>query len=215
MVNVNSVFQSINGEVNNAGIGSITTFVRLAGCNLRCNYCDTLYAQQDADGKEMYVDRLTSDIIAMGSRRVTITGGEPLLQIKPVYRLVNKLTMASIDVSIETNGSIKIPYEWPCSFVVDYKLPSSGMAEKMALDNFDSLNYSDFIKYVIADKADYDYAKDIESQFRDEQIASYTRRAFSPVSGELDPRELLEWLINDGFTDSYLNIQLHKLVKVR
>ena len=216
LLSVNSIFQSVNGEVNNTGIGSMTTFVRLAGCNLRCSYCDTTYAQTDENALRPSIKSVVHSVVNFfGSRRVTITGGEPLLQKLPVGVLVNALVMKGINVVIETNGSIAIPVEWPCCFVVDFKLPSSGMVSKMDLDNFNNLNYNDFIKYVIADVDDYNYAKNIEEQLRNRQTAPNTRRAFSPVYGQLAPAELLRWMVADGFTNAYMNLQMHKIIKVR
>lgn len=212
---LNSIFQSVNGEVNVHGIGSITTFVRLACCNLRCKYCDTEYAQTATDGYEVNSKHLIDDIVALGSRRVTITGGEPLLQKDELEPFVNKLVLQDITVVMETNGSFLIPAEWPCTFIADYKLENSGMTEYMSLDNFKNMNYSDFIKFVIGNRQDYEQARDVEEQLRDQNIAPYTRRAYSPIFKDLEPKELLTWLLQDGKTGAYLNVQMHKIIKVR
>jgi len=142
---IHSIFKSINGEVNKYHQGSICIFIRLAGCSLRCKYCDTVQAQSPDSGKEMNIDEIINEVVKFKNcYRVTITGGEPLLQEAELEELVNRLSM-EYDISIETNGAHQIKKVWPVSWVVDYKCSSSGMKKKMLLKNYQLVGTHDII----------------------------------------------------------------------
>lgn len=169
-LNVQAIFDSIDGEANAFdGAGQLTTFLRLKGCNLNCSYCDTQYAQSSRPENRMSVDEIIQQI---HFKKITITGGEPMLQWKNLgpllLKLLSSVRMHGCQITIETNGSVEIPpWESGCEFnwvwnyakglryVVDYKLPSSGMEDKMISETFKNLCADDVIKFVIANERDY------------------------------------------------------------
>ena len=130
---VNEIFSSIDGEGIRAG--ELATFIRLAGCNLRCNYCDTQYALETSSGKEMTIDEILEEVAKYNVKNITLTGGEPLIH-KDVEKLINKLLENNYKVNIETNGAVDIEkYIGKCLITMDYKTKSSQMEEKMMLKN--------------------------------------------------------------------------------
>lgn len=235
-------FNSIDGEVNGfTGPGQVTTFVRLHGCNLNCKWCDTPLARDlRTNMSNMSVDEVIERI---GRKKVTITGGEPLLQLHELKQLVNRLLCEECKITIETNGSLKIPKDFVpmhmrmpgLRFVVDYKLPSSGMQESMDYELFDSLPIWDVIKFVVADQKDLDVVKELlkTKDWRAQKavgpvltvpLATYdegyeaSREEPSQYEGleYLSPRELAQTLIDDPlFADVQFNLQLHKILGVR
>jgi 7-carboxy-7-deazaguanine synthase len=155
---ISEIFTSINGEVSSQHQGSLCTFIRLAGCNLRCKWCDTSYAQDDKDVRDYSVSAVLNMVSGMRCYNVVITGGEPLLQWEELGILAKKLRYNNYNVSIETNGSIKIPNMNDVHWVVDWKLLSSGMSAAMKLENFSNLGKSDIVKFVVADDYDFEVA---------------------------------------------------------
>lgn len=212
---VYSIFRSIDGEVNSCFQGRQTTFIRLSGCNLSCKYCDTKYAQDINSGKDMSISEIAYNLHVYNVNKVTITGGEPLLQQDELLQLVRYLNSEGYLISLETNGSIPIPdpfYKYVDSFVIDYKVPSSGMMEDMVVLNEDVqfLRKTDFIKFVISDKADFHIAGNIHSMIRKRN--DIVNIAFSPVQG-LEPRVLMDWIESEeSLNDVILNLQLHKII---
>jgi len=216
---VYSIFPSIDGEVNHFYQGRLTVFVRLAGCNLQCKYCDTQYAAGLNDGKDMSIDSIIDTIVSYrGIGKVTITGGEPFLQQDLVWRLCSRLSNLHRQITIETNGSIKFKparSRWPgTKFIVDYKLPSSGQGAMMDPEVFYNLLPSDFVKFVIADRADFDRAVKIMGIL--EGLGCLALFAFSPVF-DADKKchfaaDLLRWMMEFSSPKMVLNIQLHKVV---
>ena len=215
---VYSIFKSIDGEVNWFGQGTQTTFLRLAGCNFSCPYCDSAYAQSNDDTSETSVPKVFDTILAKGLRKVTITGGEPMLQKEEVYNLTKLLTQNGFDITIETNGSIK-PYAFGSYFVMDYKTPSSGMNDRMiSEENFvSSLTFRDFVKFVINDEKDLNFA--IWKTLRLINKGLMARVAFSPciVPGEpeMRPEVILRELWKYKMYNVVINIQIHKVVSLR
>lgn len=209
-LNVYSIFTSIDGEVSAFGQGRLSTFVRLAGCNLICSYCDTKYAQHPIEGEIISIDSIMENIKERKVNKVTITGGEPLLQDN-VFELTSRLYKEEIDVSIETNGSI-IPFGNSVgSFIVDYKLPSSGMHEHMLTEAFTNLRQCDFIKFVIKNMLDYARAVKFAKEIR--TTNKNVRFAFSLLKeNPIEVKSLIELLIQDGIKDAYVNVQIHKLL---
>ena len=219
---VYSIFRSIDGEVNSFHQGRLTTFIRFSQCNLACSYCDTVYAQSADSGKEMSVDEILETVAKMGGNSVTITGGEPLLQQEGLNKLIPLLLAQGINVSVETNGTCKpIHYTihhtlilnggWECaycSYVMDFKLPSSGMYSFMHYNNFLNLQDTDWVKFVIGTRGDFDLALYlIEILKRDGCKAQI---AFSPVFG-LEPSLLVQWMI-DSSVDAVMSLQIHKYI---
>ena len=204
-----SIFNSIDGEVNLYGQGTFTTFIRFAGCNLRCKWCDTKYAQELDSGMEMKIHEVIEQLVIIGCKKVTITGGEPLLQPDHFKILTKELWHRGYITTVETNGSFPLEGYGVSSWVVDYKLPSSGMTNKMNLDVFTQLRANDYIKFVITDKLDYETAK---SFIFEEAGGRRAKNVFSPAHGILDPKELISWMKEDELFGVQVNIQIHKLV---
>lgn len=205
-----SIFDSIDGEVNRFYQGRRSTFVRLAGCNISCRYCDTKYAQDKLCGGEMTYDEIISQIEKNNCKKVTITGGEPLLQI-PLAEFLVILESRNYFISVETNGSLS-PFQTQLKnlcYVMDWKLPSSGMEHHMREMNFFMLREGDFVKFVINDKRDFlrsvEVMKDLQ---KGGCIANF---AYSPVFNVLDPDELVHWIKMEEI-DVIVNLQLHKYI---
>jgi 7-carboxy-7-deazaguanine synthase len=197
------IFRSIQGEGLDMGLPTI--FVRTSGCPLRCKWCDTTYAF--AEGEEMSVEEILKQVQGHQVSRVCLTGGEPLAQ-KDIYPLIQKLIDANYIVSIETSGAISIE-DMPCDdnlrIVLDIKCPSSEMHEKMEFSNIELLGLGDELKFVIADKKDYDYAKDVIDKYQ--PICSIIMQ---PVWG-IEIKELAEWVLNDNLNARVMP-QLHKMI---
>lgn len=204
MYRVANIFTSIDGEVNGLGQGCFTTFIRLAGCNLKCFYCDTSWSQSDNCGINMSSQEIIGRIIQSGCSKVTITGGEPLLQ--SINILVDDLCNQEIDISIETNGTLPLPQECidKVSWVIDYKI-----GEYFHCENLKVLLPKDFIKIIIWDADSYRQAKDF---YHKSDGLTLARFAFSPVSSQLPHAQLCEWMIQDKLFDIVLNCQIHKFI---
>jgi len=202
------IFYSIQGEGELAGYPTI--FIRLTGCNLRCRYCDTEYAFYE--GKEMGIDDIIERIKGYRSRYVCITGGEPLLQ-REVLDLMETLLEDGYIVSLETNGSMSLEDvcerlgKYGDNFIIsmDIKCPSSGMSERMRLENIDLLRENDQLKFVVLDEDDYNYAKDIISRYRPR-----CKIIIQPVWGT-DVRKIAELMLKDGL-QARLSLQIHKII---
>ncbi|GAB5045751.1 radical SAM protein [Thermodesulfovibrio sp. TK110] len=196
------IFVSIQGESSLVGIPMI--FVRLTGCNLRCTYCDTKYAYYE--GQELSIDEVLKKIHSFPFKYVEITGGEPLLQYE-VYELMNELVKTHM-VLIETNGSVSLEkVNSQVKIIMDIKTPGSGMNEKNCLENLKILKETDEVKFVLTDRADYEWAKDFIKTHR----IKAKEILFSPAYGILNPEELAKWIINDGLLVR-LNLQAHKYI---
>ena len=205
MLTVNEIFYSIQGESTRAGQPCV--FVRLTACDLRCSWCDTAYAFHE--GQKRTLDEVLRDVDRYGCRLVEITGGEPLLQ-EDVYPLMQRLLDSGRTVLLETGGHRSIaavPDE--VIKIVDVKCPGSGESDKNDWTNLDVLSPHDEVKFVIADRRDFDYAADLVRRHR---LASRCAAVlFSPVHGVLHPRTLSEWILADG-VPARLQVQLHKYV---
>ncbi len=202
---VTEIFHSIQGESTYAGLPC--TFVRLTGCNLRCTWCDTEYAFYG--GTKMTVDEVLEKVRAFGGRLVEVTGGEPLLQ-KDVYPLMQRLLAEGYWVLLETSGERpidQVPRE--VVKIVDVKCPDSGEAETFHLPNLDLLAPHDQIKFVIASRRDYEFARDFTR--RHDLGRHIAAVIFSPVHGQLDLQKMAEWILADGL-DVRFGYQLHKLI---
>lgn len=213
---IHSIFRSVDGEVNQWGQGTLTTFVRLQGCNLDCSYCDTKKSQNPNSGVEISIPELIEKVekTGVGKHKLTITGGEPYLQKKELAEFFDQFFERNpfVEISIETNGTFK-PCWYSVCHIIDYKLPSSGMEKYMYLDHYKDLLEKDFVKFVIMNKSDFIAAcavmKDLKNDVR---IKCRARFAFSPVHGRLDPGTLMSWMFDNKVYDAVLNVQLHKLL---
>jgi 7-carboxy-7-deazaguanine synthase len=205
MLTVNEIFHSIQGESTRAGDRCV--FVRLTACDLRCTWCDTPYAFHE--GRKMSIDDVLSVVEGYGCPLVEITGGEPLLQ-EGVYELMERLLASGHTVLLETGGHRPID-RVPAAVVkiVDVKCPGSGEADKNCWSNLDRLAPHDEVKFVVLDRTDYEFARDVLTRTHLPSRAAAI--LFSPVHDQLDPRTLSEWVIADRLPVR-VQLQLHKLI---
>jgi 7-carboxy-7-deazaguanine synthase len=205
MLTVNEIFYSIQGESTRAGEPCV--FVRLTACDLRCSWCDTPYAFHE--GRKMTVDEVVAEVNRHGCPLVEITGGEPLLQ-DDVYPLMDRLLADGRRVMLETGGHRPIDRVPPAvAKIVDVKCPGSGEADKNHWANLDALAPADEVKFVISDRADYEFAKAVMAERRLDTRARAV--LLSPVHGVLDPKTLSEWMLADRLP-ARLQLQLHKYI---
>lgn len=204
MLKVTEIFKSIQGESTYAGLPC--TFVRLTGCNLRCNYCDTVHAYEN--GVEMSIEEILSDIELLGGSLIEITGGEPLLQ-EETGKLVSLLIKNDYRVLVETNGSLDISVLPEGTIrIADLKCPDSGMADKVKWRNVEILRPNDEVKFVLSSRRDYDWAKDVIKKYR------LTRKAkvlFGVAFNKLDLKQVASWILEDGI-DARLQLQIHRYI---
>lgn len=205
-------FVSINGEGRRAG--ELAAFIRMKGCNLRCTYCDTLWANEaDCESTEMTVDEIVSYIEESKVKNVTLTGGEPLLREGMAELITAILSDPQRRVEIETNGSVDLsPYcelERRPSFTMDYKMPDSGMEHAMCLSNMEKLSSEDTVKFVVSSRSDMERALEIIEKY---DLRERTAVYFSPVFGRIEPVEMVDFLMEKKLNDVKIQIQLHKVI---
>jgi len=202
---VKEVYLSLQGESSHQGL--LCAFVRLTGCHLRCSYCDSAFAFYG--GMRRKVADVVAEVKALGAPRVEVTGGEPLLQ-PGVYPLMQALLDAGLTVLLETSGAIDVRLVPPAVHkIVDLKTPSSGECDHNDLRVLDSMTARDELKFVIGDRADYDWSV---RMMRDHRLdARPFAMLFSPVFGKLDPRTLAEWVVADRLPVRF-QLQQHKYV---
>jgi 7-carboxy-7-deazaguanine synthase len=201
------IFRSIQGETTRAGLP--TWFVRLAGCDLACTYCDTVPARDPEAGRAMTVEEVLAAIASPALPHVAITGGEPMHQVAEVNALIAELASAGREVLVETNGAHPIDALDPRAVrIVDCKTPGSGMAARMCWRNLDLVTACDEVKFVLTGRADYDWAKGVLVRHR---LAGRTTVLFGAAAPLLDPATLARWILDDGLPVR-LNTQLHKML---
>ncbi len=203
---VTEIFFSIQGESSFAG--RPCAFVRLTGCNLRCTWCDSEYTFYG--GEKMTLEQVLDRVRRYPTRLVEITGGEPMLQEKEVLELCRRLLDEQYEVLIETSGERDLT-RLPAAVikVMDVKCPGSGEGGRFCEANLEVLTRRDEVKFVLASREDYDFAKAFMSRNRLRERAGAV--IFSPVFGQLDSRPLAEWILEDGL-DVRLGLQLHKFI---
>lgn len=198
------VFLSLQGETSRAGLP--TVFVRLTGCPLRCRWCDTPYSFQG--GETVTLTDLLAQIAAFGVPTVCVTGGEPLAQ-KNCPVLLTALCDAGYSVSLETSGALDVsPVDPRVSRIVDIKAPESGEAARNRWENLAHLTPNDEIKFVLANRADYDWAREV---IRAQNLTRICPVLVSPVQGELQPAQLADWVLADRLPVR-MQLQLHKIL---
>lgn len=199
---ITEIFLSLQGEARDAGWP--TVFVRLTGCPLRCQYCDTAYAFHGGQWRD--VDAIVDEVVAHGVRHVCVTGGEPLAQ-KRCIALLSRLCDAGLAVSLETSGAIDVSdVDTRVSRVVDIKTPGSGEVARNRWENLPLLTARDQVKLVVCSRADYEWARDVVAEH------GLHRRCdvlFSPSHAQVSPRELADWIVQDRLPVRF-QMQLHK-----
>ncbi|TAJ09920.1 MAG: radical SAM protein [Nitrospirae bacterium] len=201
---ITEIFHSIQGESSYAGQSCV--FVRLTGCPLRCTWCDSEYTF--SGGIDMPLEAVLAKVKAYGCPLVEVTGGEPLHQPE-AFTLVTRLCDEGYEVLVETSGAIDTaPLDRRAHVILDVKCPGSGMLDRMHWPNLARLTKQDEAKFVIKDRADYDWACGIVKQY---DLAARCTVLFAPVFGELDPQHLAEWILADRLPVRF-QLQLHKFI---
>jgi 7-carboxy-7-deazaguanine synthase len=199
---ITEIFYSIQGESRPSGFP--TAFVRLTGCPLRCVYCDTAYAFEGGDWHT--IEQILEEVAQYAARYVCVTGGEPLAQPN-CKALLAELCDAGYEVSLETSGALDIAgLDSRVTIVMDVKTPGSGENARNRLDNIDLLKKDDQVKFVIADKDDYSWSKSFCAAHN---LIDRCSVLFSPSEGQLEARELAEWILADRLRVRF-QVQLHK-----
>ncbi len=203
-LNVCEIFLSIQGEGTRCGVPC--AFVRLGGCNLRCDWCDTKYAWER--GEDMSISDLLKRVEELNCPRVEVTGGEPLIQTG-TPELLCRVCDGGYETLLETNGSIDMGcVDSRVIKIVDFKCPSSGEDDKNLWKNVDHLTGNDEVKFVLADRTDYEFAKSAVTRY---QLLARCAVIFAPVTERLDPGKLARWILDDSL-DVRLGVQLHKII---
>lgn len=227
------MFTSINGEGTKAG--QLAVFVRFQGCNLNCSFCDTKWANEiDAPYQLMNEEQIVQKILDAGVKNVTLTGGEPLMQ-KNIQVLLERLgqetkqseqeaivsrqaitptgQQSNLYIEIETNGSMSLASykdkSWRPAMTMDYKLPGSGMEDKMCLDNFSYLEAKDTVKFVCGSRTDLEKAQEIIETYN---LTEKCHVYLSPVFGRIEPDEMVEFMKEKKLNGVNLQLQLHKFI---
>ena len=202
---INEIFRSISGEARDAGFPAI--FIRTHSCLLRCSYCDSLYAVEGNDYKTMTVDEILEYISQWTTKRVVYTGGEPLIQ-KDALELIDKLVENGYQVEIETCGAVpitKVVGRENIIVTMDWKCPSSNMRDKMLEDNLQLLQQTDTLKFVVGSKEDLDEMREVSQRTAAQCFAS-------PVFGKIEPKEIVEYMLENNLDNIKAQIQLHKVI---
>ncbi len=204
MLKVNEIYCSIQGESSFAGLPCV--FIRLTYCNLRCNYCDTEYAFHE--GSEMSIEGIVDKVLAYKTDLVELTGGEPLFQEESI-KLIEALCEKGLKVLIETSGSISIEnIDKRATLIMDLKCPSSLMMKKNLYSNLEFIKSTDEIKFVLADRGDYDWMKNIIDEYA---LNLKTNILVSCVFNKVEPKQVVEWILEDKLQVRF-QLQLHKYI---
>ena len=203
-VSINEIFYSIQGEAKNSG--KPTVFIRTAGCPFRCSYCDTDYAF--TEGKQTKISEIIKLIKKFDTKYITVTGGEPLAQ-KNIRYLLELLISNLYNISLETSGLIDISdVPKDIEIVMDIKTPSSNEESKNIKKNLSIIKKTDVLKFVIGDKNDYEWSKEILSE---NNLVNFNNIYFSPVHDLLKPKDIAKWILDDNLKVT-LQLQIHKYI---
>lgn len=210
---INEIFKSISGEA--AGAGFPVIFIRTYGCNLRCGYCDTMYAVEGGEYTVKTPRQILTECNQLGIKRVVLTGGEPLLQ-PDAPELVDLLCNNGYKVEIETNGAVKLSdfhlklmtkRKDLLSYTMDFKSITSGMAEKMIIDNLEFLSSKDVVKFVVGSREDL-----LQMHFILTDNDLQCQIFVSPVFGQIEPKDIVDFILEHNLTDCRIQLQLHKII---
>jgi len=203
-IKINEIYKSIQGESSYSGLPC--TFIRLTYCNLRCSYCDTEYAFHD--GKDMEISKIIEKVNELNCNLVEVTGGEPLVQ-DGCINLLDALIKNNNKILLETGGALTIKnVPKNVRIILDIKCPSSNMSDKNLWSNLKLLKPSDEIKFVIGDKKDYLWTKEIIEKYN---LTRNFNVLFSPVYNKIEPKSIVDWILKDDL-DVRFQIQLHKSI---
>ena len=210
---VSEIFKSIEGEGLRTGLPAV--FIRLHGCNLRCSYCDSMYAVEGNDYKQINVAQILDAVKEFGDiTHVTLTGGEPLIH-PDVEDLLRQLSDNGYRVNIETNGTIPCKWHFPGLFyTMDWKCKSSGMSAKMKLENLETLGADDVLKFVVGTVEDLEETESVIKKLA-EKKSDMPHVFVSPVFGKLSNEEIVNWLLNSATmvkNNARFQVQLHKII---
>ena len=212
MMYLHEVFPSIQGEGYDTGFP--TTFVRFYGCNLKCKYCDQ--PQKSSDCHRSSIDKIVRQVRSYGLTHVCITGGEPLIQ-KDIYPLVYELCSLGFKVNIETNGSVPLQdvgYVRSYKYIMDIKCPSSGQSEHNIYHNLKILHHTDEVKFVIANKEDYDFMRKVLRE-HPTKARILVSPLFDKNNKQTIAQDLVSWMLKDRENRMKLQLQVHKLIDVQ
>jgi len=205
MLKINEIYLSVQGESSKAGLPCV--FVRLTYCNIRCTYCDTAYAFYE--GQDYSIEQVITKVKEFDCKLVEITGGEPLVQDEECRLLMKRLCDEDFEVMLETGGSLPVQYIDPrVKIIMDLKCPSSGMVKKNIYDNINYLKQDDELKFVIGNREDYEWTKEIISRYG---LENKCNLLLSVVFGSLEPVLLVEWMLQDKIKARF-QLQLHKYI---
>jgi len=204
LLKVNEIYYSVQGESSKAGLPCV--FIRLTYCNLRCSYCDTEYAFYE--GEEKTIEEIIREVLKYNCNLVEITGGEPLVQNESL-ELMKKLCDEGFEVMIETGGSLPVKeIDKRVMIIMDLKCPSSKMMKKNLYENIEFLKKTDEIKFVIGNREDYNWSREIIAKYNLNEKCSIL---FSVVFGQLEPVQLVNWILEDRLNVRY-QLQMHKII---
>lgn len=210
---INEIFKSISGEAARAGFPVI--FIRTYGCNLRCTYCDSMYAIEGGDYITMNAEGILKECENLGLKRVILTGGEPLLQ-PDAPQVVDLLCNNGYEVEIETNGAVDLQEFHKklttkrndlLSYTMDFKSLSSGMVHKMLTDNFEFLTSKDVVKFVVGSQHDLEQMKAIL-----DSCDVWAQVFVSPVFGEIEPADIVQFVLDNNLINVRVQLQIHKII---
>lgn len=210
---VSEIFKSIEGEGLRTGLPAV--FIRLHGCNLRCSYCDSMYAVEGSDHRQMSVAQVLDAVKEYGDiTHVTLTGGEPLIH-QDVEDLLRQLSDNGYRVNIETNGTVPCKWHFPGLFyTMDWKCKSSGMTAKMKMENLETLGSNDVLKFVVGTVEDLEETESVLKSLA-EKKSNMPHLFVSPVFGNLSNEEIVNWLLNSDTmvkNNARFQVQLHKII---
>ncbi len=212
---VSEIFYSIEGEGIRTGYPAV--FIRLFSCQLRCTYCDSMYSVEGDDFVEMSIDEIVEEVHKYSSKRVTLTGGEPLIQ-KDALDLIKRLVRAGYELNIETNGAVDVSDLYDASWcfgymrdniivTMDWKSISSGMSSHMLNSNLALLTNKDVLKFVVGSREDLDQMKEVVTNNKlDCSIF------VSPIFGNIEPKDIVQYVLDNQLTDVRVQLQIHKII---
>lgn len=208
-LNIHEIYRTIQGETSRAGIPCV--MIRTAGCDLRCTWCDTIDATQSATGKTLTIREICQQVELLGTHLICITGGEPLLQ-KNTPALAAMLAAGNYTVQVETNGAQLIaPLRAPIIRIMDIKCPNSGMSRNFNWYNLQDLRATDEVKFVIAGRDDYEYAREIIEKHALSERCHVLLSPLNAPDTDITPALLAEWILWDDL-NARLQLQLHKII---